>query len=293
MQSSVLKRATLPISSRSLCVPPTGEQLPGESPAEATTSSSASSNRIVVFGGNGYVGNSVIRAALSMGLEVTSIARSGSPKSGETTGMENVQWVKGDLLSNTDDSWKSHLENARGAVSCVGAFGSNDWMEKVNGDANINAVSACVRAGVERFTFISTVENNLPTFVLSGYFNGKRRAETAVCDAYPNTGTVLRPSFVYGTRKEGGLTIPLGIVGKPLEAVLNCPGFNQLRNVPFMKAIFTPPVSVESVGAVAVASAAGIPLQTEFTNVDTKALHGIIPAEKITELNKLINGHRL
>ena len=74
-------------------------------------------------------------------------------------------------------------------------------MEKVNGDANINAVSHCIRSGVERFTFISTVENNLPDFVLKGYFNGKRRAEAAVCDAYPETGTVLRPSFVYGTRK--------------------------------------------------------------------------------------------
>ena len=288
-QSSVLKRASLLSSRRSLCATSTGEKQPQGKPTE---DSSSSSNRIIVFGGNGYVGNSVIRAALDMGLEVTSIARSGHPKSGDTAGLESVEWVKGDLLSDVDDSWKSRLEGAKGAISCVGAFGSNDWMEKVNGDANINAVSACVRAGVERFTFISTVENNLPPFILSGYFNGKRRAETAVCDAYPTTGTVLRPSFVYGTRREGGLTIPLGVVGKPLETILSCPGFNQLKNVPFMKAIFTPPVSVESVGAVAVASAAGIPLQTEFTNVDTGAIYGIIPAEKITELNKLIGeGH--
>ena len=287
-----LKPTSLPLSFRRLCTERPGQQSQGEgqkSEETSSSSSSSSSNRIIVFGGNGYVGNSIIRNALSMGLEVTSIARSGRPKSGDITGLEAVDWIKGDLLSSNDESWKSHLEGAKGAISCVGAFGSNDWMEKVNGDANINAVSACVRAGVQRFTFISTVENNLPPFILSGYFNGKRRAETAVCDAYPKTGTVLRPSFVYGTRKEGGVSIPLGLIGKPLESILSCPGFNQLKNVPFMKAIFTPPVSVESVGAVAVASAAGLPMQTDFTDADTGALHGIISAEKITELNKLLD----
>jgi hypothetical protein len=35
---------------------------------------------------------------------------------------------------------------------------------------------------VERFVYVSTVENNLPEFVLKGYFHGKQRAEAAVLD---------------------------------------------------------------------------------------------------------------
>ena len=33
------------------------------------------------------------------------------------------------------------------------------------------------------------------------YFHGKKRAEQAVLDAFPDTGTILRPGFMYGTRQ--------------------------------------------------------------------------------------------
>jgi ABC-type sugar transport system substrate-binding protein len=41
-------------------------------------------------------------------------------------------------------------------------------MEKVNGDANITAITEANKAGVPRFVYVSTVENNLPAFVLHG-----------------------------------------------------------------------------------------------------------------------------
>ena len=139
-------------------------------------------------------------------------------------------------------------------------------MEKINGDANINAISESLRSGsdfsvvysyvqlicvqkisgVPKFVYVSTVENNLPNFVLSGwvndnqsslnynvllkideisYFNGKRRAEQALLDAFPETGVVLRPGFIYGTRDVPlpialhsitgpELKIPLWLIGK-------------------------------------------------------------------------------
>ena len=101
---------------------------------------------------------------------------------------------------------------------------------------------------------MSTVENNLPDIVLRGYFNGKRRAEVATMEAFPETGSILKPSFIYGTRELGFASIPLGLIGRPLEAILNLPGFNQLQNLALLKAALTPPVSVESVGLVAASS---------------------------------------
>ena len=32
-------------------------------------------------------------------------------------------------------------------VSCIGAFGSNAFMEKINGDANVHAAEVAKRAG--------------------------------------------------------------------------------------------------------------------------------------------------
>ena len=92
-------------------------------------------------------------------------------------------------------------------------------MEKINGDANILAISEALRAGVPRFVYISTVENNLPDFILKGYFNGKRRTEKALADAFPETGIALRPGFIYGDRTvplsdDRNISIPLWLMGK-------------------------------------------------------------------------------
>ena len=80
--------------------------------------------------------------------------------------------------------------------------------------------------------------------------------------------------------------------------VLTTPGLNELKRLPFMKAIFTPPVSVDFVGAVAAVSAAGIPIETSdarivnLINKHTHTLHGIVSAETITQLAKLLGYER-
>lgn len=44
-------------------------------------------------------------------------------------------------------------------------------------------------AGVPKFILISVHDYNLPPFVLSsGYFTGKRKAESEVLSKYPNSG---------------------------------------------------------------------------------------------------------
>ena len=43
--------------------------------------------------------------------------------------------------------WEKELEGASGVVSCVGAFGSNEFMERICGDANIHAAEVVAKAG--------------------------------------------------------------------------------------------------------------------------------------------------
>ena len=85
---------------------------------------------------------------------------------------------------------------------------------------------------------------------------------------------------------------------RPLEVFLNLPGFNQLKNFPFLKAAFTPPVSVENVSIVATCSALGSVIELtkpETSHLqkylsDMKSLNGTISAEDITALASVING---
>lgn len=59
-------------------------------------------------------------------MNVVSVNRSGAPKGfqkpGNATG--EVQWHQGDILD--PNTYRDAIKHADGAVSCVGAFGSNE-----------------------------------------------------------------------------------------------------------------------------------------------------------------------
>jgi nucleoside-diphosphate-sugar epimerase len=234
--------------------------------------------RLICFGGNGFVGQAIMKAALTHSNveEIIGVCRSGKIKDNmhnltETKGYKDrVQWVKGDISalisrseSGTDpETWEGLVDESTGVISCVGMFAlSNDTMRMMNGDANKALVETVKRAGAERMVFISAyeVEDKLPIPLIPGYFQGKRMAENAVKEEFGKKGTILQPGMVYGTRVQGGTNIPLGMIGKPLEALFSAPGLNQLQHViPFIgKLAFSPPVSVSDVATAAVLAATG------------------------------------
>lgn len=59
-------------------------------------------------------------------------------------------------------SWRDQLQGAVGVISCLGAFGSNDFMQKICGDSNITVFEEAAKAGVPRAAFISVHDYNLP-----------------------------------------------------------------------------------------------------------------------------------
>jgi hypothetical protein len=68
---------------------------------------------------------------------------------------------------------------------------------------------------------------------------------------FPDTGVALRPGMIYGTRHSGNMSIPLGLVGMPLEAVIKRLPSKSLSSTPIVGALFVPPVSVDAVGKAA------------------------------------------
>lgn len=63
-------------------------------------------SKVLVLGGNGFVGNAICMEALSRGLEVASMSRSGRPKR-EDGWMSDVEWIKADALE--PDSYIKYL----------------------------------------------------------------------------------------------------------------------------------------------------------------------------------------
>lgn len=58
--------------------------------------------QVVVFGGNGFVGQNVCQAALLMGADVVSVNRSGPPAGKEKAWKDTVKWVQADIFKPED-----------------------------------------------------------------------------------------------------------------------------------------------------------------------------------------------
>ncbi|WOG81326.1 hypothetical protein DCAR_0100472 [Daucus carota subsp. sativus] len=208
------------------------------------------SEKLLVLGGNGFVGSHICKEALDRGLSVHSLSRSGK-SSVQEAWANKVTWHQGDLLSV--NSLKDALNGVTSVISCVGTFGTNSYMYKVNGTANINAIRAAAEQGVKRFAYISAADFGLVNYLLQGYYEGKRAAETELLTKFPYGGVILRPGFMYGTRRVGGMKLPLGVIGSPLEMVLQYA--KPLNQVPLVGPLLVPPINVTAVAKVAVRAA--------------------------------------
>ena len=97
-------------------------------------------DKVIVFGGNGYVGTSICNQLLKLDKvslifheyhiftktflqDVVSVSRSGAPKT-SIPWKNNVKWVTGDV--EKDGDWIQEFKDASAVVSCIGAFGSNE-----------------------------------------------------------------------------------------------------------------------------------------------------------------------
>lgn len=218
--------------------------------AETVNAPPPPTEKLLVLGGNGFVGSHICREALDRGLRVNSLSRSGRSSLSDDWA-NRVTWHQGDLLS--PDSWKEALSGVTAVISCVGGFGSNSHMYKINGTANINAIRAASEEGVKRFVYISAADFGLASYLLRGYYEGKRATETELLTKFPYAGVILRPGFIYGTRSVGSVKLPLGVIGSPLEMLLQ--HARPLNQVPLIGPMFIPPVNVTSVAKVAVRAA--------------------------------------
>ncbi|KAF2124201.1 NAD(P)-binding protein [Dothidotthia symphoricarpi CBS 119687] len=99
---------------------------------------SAAQKKLVVCGGNGFLGVRICKAAAHRGWAVTSISRSGTPHwpsiSSHQTAPDwssDVSWQKGDILDPA--SYVQHLEGADAVVHSMGILLEADYKGVVSG----------------------------------------------------------------------------------------------------------------------------------------------------------------
>ncbi|KIX05826.1 uncharacterized protein Z518_03798 [Rhinocladiella mackenziei CBS 650.93] len=104
--------------------------------------SQAAKKKVVVAGGNGFLGSRICRAAVARGWDVTSISRSGEPTwahvSSEVTAPSwstSVTWAKGDILK--PNTYTPYLKDADAVVHTMGILLEADYKGILSGKDSI------------------------------------------------------------------------------------------------------------------------------------------------------------
>lgn len=183
--------------------------------------------KLIITGGDGFIGRQICRIAALRAHDVVSISRSGRPDVDESW-TERVEWIAANVLQ--PETWRHHLSGADAVIHCVGTIRENPkagvTYERINDDSTEIAAWEAEHAGVPRFVFLSA--DTPRPLVPQRYIEAKRRAEQSLRRS-PIRESILRPTFVYGPER------PATLVGAQLfRAIEQIPGVGEAirRNRP-------------------------------------------------------------
>ncbi|KAK7895093.1 hypothetical protein LTR67_005832 [Exophiala xenobiotica] len=102
----------------------------------------AAKKKIIVAGGNGFLGSRICKSAVARGWDVTSISRSGEPTWSSITAestppswSKSVNWAKGDILKPT--TYTTHLKGADAVVHTMGILLEADYKGVLSGKESV------------------------------------------------------------------------------------------------------------------------------------------------------------
>ncbi len=166
--------------------------------------------KLLVPGGNGFIGSDICRIAVQNGHDVAAFGRTGRPAltPARHPWVQEVEWRAASVFA--PDTWRDLLDDADAVVHCIATIceapDRNVTYERVNGESPLQVAQEAVDAGVESFVFLSVRDN--PPFVPDRFLAAKRQAEQDLSEQYSALRTVsMRPNLVYGPRKRGSATL--------------------------------------------------------------------------------------
>lgn len=166
--------------------------------------------KLVVLGGNGFIGSDICRVAVQNGHEVAALGRTGRPAltPARHPWTQEVTWRAADVFE--PDTWRDLLDGADAVVHSIATIQEDPdrgvTFDRVNAESVLIAADEAAEAGVEAFVFLSVRDK--PPVVSHDFLAAKRRAERTLHEQYSELRTVsLRPNLVYGPRKTGTPTL--------------------------------------------------------------------------------------
>ncbi|KAI9293885.1 NAD(P)-binding protein [Neoconidiobolus thromboides FSU 785] len=198
--------------------------------------------KVLILGGNGYLGQRLCKKGIENGLKITSLSRSGLPKitNGKIEAwMNEVNWQKGDLLNL--NSYSHLLSNQDTIIHSVGAIFdfnykplvSNEWNKVMKeGIRNGNQVREMNFVSVKNLLeelkkhqniqslFYLSATNFLPEILTKDYISSKKASEQRIL-LDQNTDFVkkfiVQPGLMYSEDRPLAFGLAAGLLlGKQL-----------------------------------------------------------------------------
>ncbi|GAA4116477.1 SDR family oxidoreductase [Aminobacter aganoensis] len=168
--------------------------------------------RVLILGGNGFIGAEVARSLAARGLSVTALARDTATAARRHQG---IQWVKADLAHFLrPEDWRPLLKEIDAVVNCAGALqdGPRDNVAAVQFDA-MSALYGAAAPSLRIFVQVSARTDDVATD--TPFFATKRRADAAL-RASGLPFAILRPAVVIGRTAHGGSALLRALAAFPV-----------------------------------------------------------------------------
>ena len=186
-------------------------------------------SKIVLFGGNGFVGTAIAEELVHQNIEVVCVSRTGSMPIylQNVEWAQKVNWVKGDALKPDADL----LNGASAVISLIGSppvptFSKGAYQQQLamNSEPNLAVIEATKKSSVTRLVLLGAHLPNLVKTDKFAYAKGKRLCEEAAVEFANSlenrTAIVLKPTAIYGVRhSQSGKPINIGAVMKPIASL--------------------------------------------------------------------------
>lgn len=166
--------------------------------------------KLVLPGGNGFIGTEICRIAIRHGHEVAAFGRTGRPPltPARHPWIEEVEWRAANVLA--PDTWRDLLAGADAVIYLIGALreapARGVTFERLLTEAALRVAEEAVRASVNSYVYLSAQDK--PPLIADDFLTAKRAAEHRLSEEYSALRTVsLRPNLVFGPQRMGSATL--------------------------------------------------------------------------------------
>ncbi len=131
------------------------------------------SQKLVIAGGSGFIGQALTRAARARGMNVTILSRSSKPESG---GIKTIAWD-----ARTVGEWKNSLEGAHAVINLAGRSVATKWTPMAKQEIESSRVESTRAIGMalDQVTDKPKVWVNASAIGFYGYSDEARKDETS------------------------------------------------------------------------------------------------------------------